>query len=74
MSFARSPGLRAGGDARPMTDEPNHAEPRTAADVARRRAIEEVRARLEEISRHACKLSAVDGEPDHARGDRPDPR
>jgi hypothetical protein len=55
-------------------DEPNHADPGTAADVAKRRAIEEVRARLEEISRHACELSAVDGEPRHSREGRPDPR
>jgi hypothetical protein len=55
-----------------MTDEPNHAEPRAAADVAKRRAIEEVRARLEEIGRHACELSAIDCEPGHSGEGRPD--
>jgi hypothetical protein len=54
-----------------MTDEPNHAEPRTAADVAKHRAIEEVRARLEEIGRHACELSAIDCEPGHSGEGRP---
>lgn len=53
-------------------DEPNHAEPRTAADVARRRAIEQVLARLEEISRHECELSAVEGAPGRSRKTRPE--
>jgi len=75
MIFALSPGLRAEGRTRPMTDdEPNHADSGTAADVAKRRAIDEVRARLEEISRHACELSALDGEPRLSRESRPDLR
>jgi hypothetical protein len=44
-------------------DEPHRANTGSAADAAKRRAIDAVRARLEEIRRHARELDAVDGEP-----------
>jgi hypothetical protein len=53
-------------------DEPNRADTGAAADIAKRRAIDEVRARLEEISRRAYELSAVDGEPGPSGESRPD--